>query len=476
MKLTRRALLGGMVASCVPVRGRPDMRWGAQVGEVGTNSALLWSRFDRSARMNIEWSTSPHFEHRQLIQAAVAGPSSDHCAKTLLTGLPPGTRIHYRVWFDDSEWIPGSFTTAPQDPRPLLIAWSGDVNGQGWGMEAATRSMPMFRALLARKPDLFIHCGDHIYADVPIEPQIGDFRAFIDPKRGPGPAETLEQFYAAWRYARHSPDVRAFYAEVPTVSIWDDHEVTDNWDPESIAAPHLQENAHRAMLDHLPIGSGPMNRVIHYGPLVDIFLLDDRSARTTNDPSPTNAAMLGPRQIDWLIDELSKSQARWKIVATGQPLGDSVQTHGLRTGNPVYDAYGNANGPPTEREPELARLFGAIKGRVKNVVWVVADVHYGAATRFDPARAAFKDFDPFWELTAGPMHAATFAANPLDDTFGPEREWISADAQMFRGTPANGEQYSGLLAITAAEINVTWIDARGRDVHRLRIPVTPGSP
>jgi hypothetical protein len=39
------------------------------------------------------------------------------------------------------------------------------------------------------------------------------------------------------------------------------------------------------------------------------------------------------------------------------------------------------------------------------------------------------------------------------------------------GNPLNGEQYLGLLAIDGKTrtLTVTWIDARGRDAHRLSI-------
>ena len=51
---------------------------------------------------------------------------------------------------------------------------------------------------------------------------------------------------------------------------------------------------------------------------------------------------------------------------------------------------------------------------------MTADVHYCAANHYDPARAAFTDFDPFWEFVAGPIAAGTFGPNELDGTFGPE--------------------------------------------------------
>lgn len=471
MKIPRRHLLlgatGALVAGCTPRRGaRPELRWGVMSGEVDATSAVIWSRSSAVSRLQVEWSTSPRFDRVVRAEGPLATPETDLTAKLRLTGLPSGTTIHYRARFDDSELELGSFTTAPLDERDVLLAWSADVNGQGWGFDPAQGGMPSFTALLARRPDLFIHCGDGIYADVPISPQLGTWRSFIDPERGAGAAQTLQELRTCWRYARQCREVRAFSAAVPIVATWDDHEVIDNWSPDQIPAA-LQQDARRAMHEHLPTlrdPSLPMYRVVSWGPLVDVFLLDGRGGRT-------RTTMLGDAQASWLARALHASRAAWKIVAMGQPIGESVISFDA-AGMSAWDTWGNQGGAPAGREEELARLLSALKARdVRNVVWISADVHYGAATRFDPARAAFKDFLPFWELIAGPMHAQTFPANPLDDTFGPEREWISAGAEG-KGTPQTGEQYMGLLAIDGRTkaLTATWIDARGRDVHRLVLP------
>ena len=54
------------------------------------------------------------------------------------------------------------------------------------------------------------------------------------------------------------------------------------------------------------------------------------------------------------------------------------------------------------------------------MVWLTADVHYAAAHHYDPARAPFNDFEPFWEFVAGPLNAGAFGPNALDHTFGRE--------------------------------------------------------
>ena len=69
------------------------------------------------------------------------------------------------------------------------------------------------------------------------------------------------------------------------------------------------------------------------------------------------------------------------------------------------------------------------------------------------------------------MHAATFPKNPLDGAFGPDEEWCSA-GPTFSGTPANGEQFFGLLHVdgNTRALTATFVNAQGRDIHRLVIP------
>ncbi|BAZ09298.1 hypothetical protein NIES4071_11060 [Calothrix sp. NIES-4071] len=52
-------------------------------------------------------------------------------------------------------------------------------------------------------------------------------------------------------------------------------------------------------------------------------------------------------------------------------------------------------------------------------------VHYAAAHYYDPNKAQFKNFKPFWEFVADPLNSGTFGPNKLDDTFGPEVKFQS---------------------------------------------------
>jgi alkaline phosphatase D len=103
-------------------------------------------------------------------------PDSDFTAKPLVEGLPPGQDVFYRVRLHDvgestiaGETQIGHFRTAPDQPRSISFVWSGDTAGQGWGIDPNRGGMRTYRTMLDNRPDFFIHSGDSIYADCPIE-------------------------------------------------------------------------------------------------------------------------------------------------------------------------------------------------------------------------------------------------------------------------------------------------------------------
>src|SRR5262249_48476014 len=104
--------------------------------------------------------------------------------------------------------------------------------------------------------------------------------------------------------------------------------------------------------------------------------------------------------------------------------------------------------------------------KVRNTVWFTADVHYTAAHYYDPNKAAFQDFEPFWEFVSGPIHAGSFCPNELDATFRPQLMYVKAPTKEpgKHLSPAFDLQFFGHVAIdgTTEQMQVTlrdWNDA-----------------
>jgi len=211
---------------------------------------------------------------------------------------------------------------------------------------------------------------------------------------------------------------------------------------------------------------GRVYRKMSYGPLLDIFMLDMRSYRGPNAEDMDqqygpNSYFLGPVQLAWLKRELLNSRATWKVIAADMPISlvvvyDTVKNWGIEA-----IAQGD-NGAPRGRELEIADLLSFMKrAGIRNTVWLTADVHYTAAHYYDPNKAAFQDFDPFWEFVSGPLHAGTFGPNQLDGTFGPQLVYAKAPAAgQVNLPPSAGLQFFGHVAIdgTTRQMTVTLKD------------------
>ena len=133
------------------------------------------------------------------------------------------------------------------------------------------------------------------------------------------------------------------------------------------------------------------------------------------------------------------------------PLGLQIGDGKDAEGRARWEGPANGDGPALGRELEIAEVLRFIKReRVRNTVWLTADVHYCAAHRYDPAKAQFQDFEPFWEFVAGPLNAGSFGPNALDNTFGPEVKFVKAPAPGQVNLPPSARmQFFGEVQIDA---------------------------
>ena len=294
----------------------------------------------------------------------------------------------------------------------------------------------------------------------------------------------LKDFRGNFAYNLMDANKRRFASEVPFLVQWDDHETRNNWYPGEIigieayaqepSASLLSAWAKRAMFEYNPfrisaLDSERVYRSLSYGPLLEVFMLDERSYRGPNTRNlqtegSARTAFLGEEQVLWQKHALRRSPATWKVSASDMPLSLHVPD-----GNPdvppgTWEAWANGNhGEPRGRELEIVDILRFIQAQdIKNVVWVTADVHYASAIFYDP-KAKFTEFKPFWEFVAGPINAGTFGPNQIDATFGPEVKFQSVQA----GAPANrpptdGLQFFGYATIDGASRVLT---VSLRDVH-----------
>jgi alkaline phosphatase D len=419
LRIDRRTLLrtaaavGAFAAPGLVRADRPVLTHGVQSGDVVRGSGLVWTRADRPSRMIVEVSDDPGFAHARRVEGPVLTPDADFTGKVRVLGR-------------DTVYADGPLTETVALP-----------DGTTW-------------------------------------------RNVMTPEKAKV-AETLAEFRGQYAYNLLDEHLRAFAAAVPQVNQWDDHEVTNNWYPGELLADDrytekrvdvLAERAFQAYHEWVPLdprraADGRVYRRLPYGAHVELFVLDMRTYRDANgaNTGPLER-ILGERQARWLVDGLASSHATWKFVASDMPIGVQVPD------GTAWEAVANgAAGPPSGREAELAWVLSELRRRrVRNVVWLTADVHHTAAHHYAPERAAFTEFDPFWEFVSGPLHAGAFGPNPLDPTFGPEAVFVQAPPTP-NTSPAAGFQHFGEVEVGPdGELRVTLRGQGGEELWATTLP------
>ena len=487
---------------------RPIISHGLQSGDVDATSGMIWARSDRPARLHVEVATTESFKDAVRLAPINALPETDFAAKRLLVDLPPDQSVFYRVSFADladvnvlSEPVVGQFRTAPASRRAVRFVWSGDTAGQGWGINPDDGGMKTYATMAKHNPDFFIHSGDTVYCDGPIKAETeitgggGVWKNLVS-DGVEKVAETLDEYRGRWKYNMHDANLKAFNAAVPTFFQWDDHEVLNNWSASKDLSQDerykeksigvLSARASRAFhemtpIRYIPEEPGRVYRKISYGPLLDIFVLDLRSYRGPNGPAmetemTPQSRILGEAQTRWFKRELIASKATWKVIACDMPLGVIVWDNGKDKKGAEAVANGD-QGKPLGRELEIADLLKFIKvSEIGNIVWLTADIHYTAAHYYNPDKAQFQDFAPFWEFVSGPIHAGTFGPNDLDMTFGPELKFIKAPTkeQGQNLPPSAGLQFFGIVDIDdkTEQMTVRLMDRDDKELYKVTLDPT----
>ncbi|QCB44608.1 alkaline phosphatase D family protein [Hydrogenophaga sp. PAMC20947] len=511
--LAQGALVGGAVvapASQVWAQGtapavvtrdgmRPQMPHGIQSGDPKADGAVIWTRSDRPARLWLDWSTTASFANATRVRGPHMLEDTDFTGRVDLSGLPAGQDVFYRVVLQDlhnervlSEAAQGHLRLPPaaragRASRDVRFVWSGDTAGQGWGINEAWGGMKIYEQMRKTNPDFFLHSGDTIYADGPISAEVkladGSLWNNVVTEEVSKVAETLNEYRGRYRYNLMDANVRRMAADVPQIWQWDDHEVVNNYsDSKDLSddnryteknVPLLVARATKAFHEYAPIRrtadveSERIYRHLPQGPLLDLFVVDMRSYRGPNTDNLQTAesdttTFMGRPQVAWLLDGLKRSQSVWKVIAADMPIGLHVPD------GKKWEAIANGeNGGPKGRELEIAGLLRAIKqAGIQNVVWLTADVHYTAAHFYDPAKAQFNDFAPFWEFVSGPLNAGGFGPNAADGTFGLQVMYQKAP-EAPNAPPSSGMQFFGQVDIDAKTraMTVTLKDIAGASLY-----------
>ena len=473
----------------------PDLKpfyHGVASGDPLPDRVIIWSRITseegNADDIDVTWQVATDSGMTNVVQSGLftTNAARDYTVKVDVTGLTPYTTYFYRFSAGEARSITGRTRTAPtaDEADRLRFAVVSCSNYQA-GYFSAYRK-------IAERADLdaVVHLGDYIYeysasgSDFYGNEDLRANRRHVPDKE----IVDLEDYRTRYSQYRLDPDLRAVHQQHPFITVWDDHESTNdsykdgaqNHQPETEGPWSVRKSVSKqAYQEWLPIRvdleKNPLYRTIHYGNLVDLIMLDTRleeremQKMSVTDPDlyAADRTILGEVQKQWLYDQLTTSEAKWKVIGNQVIFSPfNVWFAGLDpNGNFTTDGIESVfldiwDGYPAERD-EIINFLG--DNQISNTVILTGDFHSSFAydvtaqpsplSGGDPSIAVAQrvpvpvtpTYDPATRAGSVAVEFATPSVNSanFDENIGREAT-LGFEAQINNPLPATIPQVGGV--------------------------------
>ncbi len=312
-------------------------------GAVTNTSARIFVRSNQAGAVQVKLDTDPGFSNPLTFNDTIR-TLKDTTAIIAISGLQPNTLYYCRYFVNlVQDTLETSFKTFPTP---------GSVNDFSFAFGSCMKGMdmtPLFSVMAAHQPDLFIQLGDFTYPDS--DDEFSEDFSFVT---------------ASYRSRYSYPGIAPVLRSTPVDYVYDDHDYADNnasrttqelqsvyTGPNGLETvmldlplgEHERENSIQGWLDYFPgynavDTSQGLYHSFRYGN-TEFFFLDNRSARSSNleafyydsmDISfpwefspPAGHTILGAEQMQWLLNGLENSTAKWKFLLSGTTFNKSLK-------------------------------------------------------------------------------------------------------------------------------------------------------
>jgi alkaline phosphatase/alkaline phosphatase D len=249
-----------------------------------------------------------------------AKTDNDFIAREVLAGLDPGT--NYTVFAQigdetiaraDFQTLHGANKTAPTRFHVVTGMnydkfYGNDGNKQPYQGEDRPLGFPAYDAMRKLEPDFVVYTGDDVYYDK--QPRV----------------KTLEDMRAKWHRQFSRPRFIELSKSVPGYWMKDDHDHRTNDSDATGDYFPSHELGIKTFREQVPIvaqddDESPTYRTHRVSKDVQIWLLEGRDYRSPNkmEDGP-NKTLWGKKQLAWLKQTLTESDARYKLIISPTPM------------------------------------------------------------------------------------------------------------------------------------------------------------
>ncbi|MGS0537310.1 alkaline phosphatase D family protein [Pseudoalteromonas sp. SaAl2] len=322
---------------------------GVASGDPLSDSLILWTRVtpvDATATsIKVQWqaATDPNFNNISHDGETLISATSDFTLKVDLQGLDANTTYYYRFISNGKASPVGTGKTLP----------TGSIDKVKFAVVSCANYPAGFFHVygeIAKQTDLdaVLHLGDYIYeyGNGGYASEDAALLGRLLPEDNSDEIISLTDYRKRYAHYRSDSNLQAAHSNCAFITVWDDHEVTnDTWreGAENHNDGEGEFNARKmhalqAYFEWMPIRNVAdkerIYRRFEFGDLVSLYMLDTRvlardeqlsygdfdltSAQGQSDfvaaiSSPTRA-LLGNEQLTWLTDGMTNSSSKWQVL------------------------------------------------------------------------------------------------------------------------------------------------------------------
>lgn len=335
------------IGDCLTVPASEAFSFGVACGDVTGESAILSTCFTSGRALKLGlWEAQADLGAKPLIWADVYTLDGGFVHIDAI-GLKSYTNYTYAFFEPLGRSRVGYFRTAPDSNMlvPLTI-------GASCCTDNMYQPVVLEHAAMRNDLDVFLLLGDSSYNDG---------------------CKTLKEFRAKWAQSFRKKGYMDLRASTSVIAALDDHEVIDNFDPETTPKSVLS-SALRAFHDFTPTrsrGNNQLWRTFRWGRTCEIFVMDCRTERRPSTRGTRLEQYISREQMEWLKNGLRSSNASFKLIMNSVPIGIF----------PFPSASDRWEGYPSQRNEILSFIDDQ---DIKGVLWLSGDFHFASVGRVSP--------------------------------------------------------------------------------------------
>ncbi|QNL21312.1 alkaline phosphatase family protein [Hyphobacterium sp. CCMP332] len=359
------------------------VRSGPMLGYSSMKEVGIWIQLEKEADVKVRyWPATNEKEKKET--AMVKSQSENSFICHLIAVVNPGVKYNYAIIVNKKEIAfdyPLEFQSQSlwqhrSDPPDVKFALGScvyinepevDRPGKAYG-----GNYEVFSSINNENPDFMLWMGDNAYLrEVDWNSKTG--------------------IYHRYSHSRDVSEMQALLARSHHFAIWDDHDYGPNNSDKSFWNKKITEKAFKDFWmnpNYNLTGNGGITGTFFWNDC-QFFMLDNRYFRTANGRKTGDKEILGNAQIDWLINALKSSPARFKFIVIGGQFISNAAVH-----------ENHINLAPEERQ-EIINLIS--EENIKGVIFLSGDRHHSELSKLDR-----KDQYPIYDWTVSPLTATAY--------------------------------------------------------------------